>query len=98
MKPIDPTLLSIFLLMVLILSLSHLNHFDLIEIPLAEAQNQREKVTLSLLLSDGERWDPLLDGAKTELQKRHPDKIIEIQNKTLPYEEIRPQLLEALTN
>jgi multiple sugar transport system substrate-binding protein len=92
--------------MALILNLSSISHSYIVlkekssaEIVDVYAQSdQKEKVTLTPLLSDGERWDPLLDGAKQELQRRHPDKVIEIQNKTLPYEEIRPQLLEALTN
>ncbi len=100
MNLVDSSFWSILLSVVLVLNLSSLGHFDRTVISSAEAQNQKEKVTLSLLLSDGEddRWDPLLEGAKLELQKRHPDKVIKIQNKTLPYEEIRPQLLEALTN
>ena len=106
MKPIDPSVLSILFLIVLVLNLSPLTASDLAVIPSLASEtvnvyaqsNQKENVTLTLLLSDGERWDPLLDGAKEELQKRHPDKVIELQNKTLPYEEMRPQLLEALTN
>lgn len=106
MKPIDPSVLSILFLIVLVLNLSPLTSSDLADIPSLASEavnvyaqsNQKENVTLTLLLSDGERWDPLLDGAKEELQKRHPDKVIELQNKTLPYEEMRPQLLEALTN
>jgi multiple sugar transport system substrate-binding protein len=107
MKSIDPSVLSILFLIVLILNLGSLTVSDLTVISSVATEavdvyaqsNQKEKVTLTLLLSaDGERWDPLLDGAKQELQKRYPDKVIEIQNKTLPYEEIRPQLLEALTN
>ena len=106
MKLIDPSVLSILFLIVLVLNLSPLTASDLAVIPSLASEavnvytqsNQKENVTLTLLLSDGERWDPLLDGAKEELQKRHPDKVIELQNKTLPYEEMRPQLLEALTN
>jgi multiple sugar transport system substrate-binding protein len=100
MNLVDSSFWSILLSAILVLTVSSLSHFDMTEISSAEAQNQKEKVTLSLVLSDGEddRWDPLLEGAKMELQKRHPYKVIEIQNKTLPYEEIRPQLLEALTN
>jgi multiple sugar transport system substrate-binding protein len=106
MKPIDPSVLSILFLIVLVLNLSPLTSSDLAVIPSLAPEavnvyaqsNQKENVTLTLLLSDGERWDPLLEGAKEELQKRHPDKVIELQNKTLPYEEMRPQLLEALTN
>jgi multiple sugar transport system substrate-binding protein len=106
MRPIDPFVLSILFSTILVLNLSSLTIIDLTFISTSASEavnvyaqsNQKERVTLTLLLSDGERWDPLLDGAKRELQKRHPDKVIEIQNKTLPYEEIRPQLLEALTN
>ena len=106
MKLIDPSVLSILFSIVLVLNLSPLTASDLAVIPSLASEavnvytqsNQKENVTLTLLLSDGERWDPLLDGAKEELQKRHPDKVIELQNKTLPYEEMRPQLLEALTN
>jgi multiple sugar transport system substrate-binding protein len=106
MRPIDPFVLSILFSTILVLNLSSLTIIDLTFISTSASEavnvyaqsNQKERVTLTLLLSDGERWDPLLDGAKQELQKRHPDKVIEIQNKTLPYEEIRPQLLEALTN
>jgi ABC-type glycerol-3-phosphate transport system substrate-binding protein len=106
LKSIDTSVLSILFSTVLVLNLSFLTASDLTFISSSASEdvnvyaqsNQKEKVILTLLLSDGERWDPLLDGAKQELQKRHPDKVIEIQNKTLPYEEIRPQLLEALTN
>jgi multiple sugar transport system substrate-binding protein len=106
MKPVDPSVLSILFSTVLVLNLSSLTVPDLTVISSSGSEavnvyaqsNQKEEVTLTLLLSDGERWDPLLDGAKQELQKRHLDKVIEIQNKTLPYEEIRPQLLELLTN
>jgi multiple sugar transport system substrate-binding protein len=106
MRPIDPFVVSILFSTIIVLNLISLTIIDLkfISTSASEAvnvyaqSNQKERVTLTLLLSDGERWDPLLDGAKQELQKRHPDKVIEIQNKTLPYEEIRPQLLEALTN
>ena len=63
------------------------------------AQSQKvQKEALKVVLANEERWDPLIDGAKQELQRRHPDKIIEIQNSTIPYEEIRPQMLEALSN
>jgi multiple sugar transport system substrate-binding protein len=107
MKSIDTSVLSILFSTVLVLNLSFLTVSDLPVISSSASEaldvyvqsNQKERVTLTLLLSDvRERWDPLLDGAMQELQKRHPDKVIEIQNKTLPYEEIRPQLLEALTN
>jgi multiple sugar transport system substrate-binding protein len=106
MRPIDPFVLSILFSTILVLNLSSLTIIDLTFISTSASEavnvyaqsNQKERVTLTLILSDGERWDPLLDGAEQELQKRHPDKVIEIQNKTLPYVEIRPQLLEALTN
>jgi multiple sugar transport system substrate-binding protein len=105
MKSIAPSVLSILFLIALVLNLDSLTTSDLAVISSSASEavnvyaqsNQKEKVTLTLLLSDGERWDPLLDGAKQELQKKM-DRVIEIQNKTLSYEEIRPQLLEALTN
>ena len=75
MKLIDPSVLSILFLIVLVLNLSPLTASDLAVIPSLASEavniytqsNQKENVTLTLLLSDGERWDPLLDGAKEEL-------------------------------
>lgn len=105
-----PIFILIILVVLLLTAFSHLN-FLLTGTPITAApsaaaeynaygqsETSKEKVTLKLVLADEARWDPLLDGAKQELQQRHPDKIIDIQNKTLPYEEIRHQLLKALAN
>lgn len=75
MKPIDPSVLSILFLIVLVLNLSPLTSSDLAVIPSLASEavnvyaqsNQKENVTLTLLLSDGERWNPLLEGAKEKL-------------------------------
>jgi multiple sugar transport system substrate-binding protein len=93
----------LFLLVVIILNVALLSNFgfllsDTFNSGVFPQSQQVQKETLTVVLANGERWDTLIDGAKQELQRRHPDKIIEIQNRTLPYEEIRPQMLEALSN
>lgn len=92
-----------FLVLIIVLNVASLGNFgfllsDYTSTTSVFAQSQQVQETLTVVLANEERWDPLIDGAKQELQRRHPDKIIEIQNRTLPYEEIRPQMLEALSN
>jgi multiple sugar transport system substrate-binding protein len=94
---------SLFLVVVFVLNVASLGNFGFLLSDTSTtsvfAQSQRvQKETLTVVLANEERWDPLIDGAKQELQRRHPDKVIEIQNRTLPYEEVRPQMLEALGN
>jgi maltose-binding protein MalE len=94
---------SLFVVVVIVLNVALLSNFGFLLSDTSTtsvfAQSQQvQKETLTVVLANEERWDPLIDGAKQELQRRHPDKIIEIQNRTLPYEAIRPQMLEALSN
>jgi multiple sugar transport system substrate-binding protein len=99
--------IPVFFLIIIVLNLLAFSHlsFHLGGTPTlagnnaqGQSQTNKEKVTLDLILAHEERWDPLIDGAKEELQRRHPDKVIEIKNNTLPYEEIRPKLLDVLAN
>ena len=99
--------IPVFFLIIIVLNLLAFSHlsFHLGGTPTlagnnvqGQSQTNKEKVTLDLILAHEERWDPLIDGAKEELERRHPDKVIEIKNNTLPYEEIRPKLLDVLAN
>jgi multiple sugar transport system substrate-binding protein len=106
-KALNSTSIPVFFLILLVLQLAALSHLSFLLAGSStlvgnnahgQSQTNQEKVTLNLILAQEERWDPLIDGAKEELQRRHPDKVIEINNNTLSYEEIRPKLLEALAN
>ena len=75
---------SLFLVVVFVLNVASLGNFGFLLSDTSTtsvfAQSQRfQKETLTVVLANEERWDPLIDGAKQELQRRHPDKVIEIQ-------------------
>jgi multiple sugar transport system substrate-binding protein len=68
--------------------------------PTSSAQ-QKKQVTLTALLtdlSDSERWRPLFAPAMQELRLRHPDTDIQINYSTLPYNQTRSRIMEALSN